>query len=66
MALVLVGAGLWWLRRSRAAEAEPESREDLLQAVAELDDDFESGDIGEGEYQRERTGLKGKLKNLWE
>jgi mono/diheme cytochrome c family protein len=66
VALVLVGAGLWWLRRARAAEAEPESREDLLQAVAELDDDFEAGDIGEGEYRRERTGLKAKLIKLME
>ncbi len=66
VALVLVGAGLWWLRRSRVPAAEPESREDLLQAIAELDDDFEAGELGEGEYRRERARLKGKLKNVWE
>jgi mono/diheme cytochrome c family protein len=66
VALVLAGTGLWWLQRSRAAAAGPESREDLLQAIADLDDDFEAGDISEGEYRRTRTQLKAKLIRLME
>ncbi len=66
LALVLAGAGTWWFRRLRTPEAEPASREDLLQAIADLDDDFEAGDIGEGEYRRERARLKTKLSKLME
>jgi mono/diheme cytochrome c family protein len=69
LALVLVGVGYWWYQRSRASEreaAEPSSREELLQTLADLDDDFETGQIGEGEYRRERARLKAKLIQLME
>jgi hypothetical protein len=66
VALVLVGAGLWWLQRRRATGAEPESREGLLQAIADLDDDFEAGNMSEAEYRRVRTRLKAKLIRLME
>jgi hypothetical protein len=33
-------------------------RESLLRAIAQLDDEFEAGKIGEGEYRVRRRALK--------
>jgi hypothetical protein len=73
LALVLLGIGVWWWRRSaapasRGAGAPAQaaaSREDLLQAIAELDDDLAAGKVAQAEYQKERAWLKQELRKVW-
>lgn len=65
----LIIAGLWWHRiRVRDGVGElvvegriPSDREDLLKAIADLDDSFEAGRISEDEYLRLRQTLKGRI-----
>lgn len=54
-------------RNERAAAAVASSssdRMDLLQQIADLDDDHESGKVTDAEYQEKRTALKAKLVEL--
>jgi len=71
--LLLAAAGIVafvWLRQQRAASelAEVEDvdarREELLDAIAALDDDFEVGRVRESDYRRERATLKAELVEL--
>jgi len=72
--LSLVAAGIVafvWLKQQRAtAEVEEEEvdvdarREELLDAMAALDDDFEAGQIPEADYRRQRQELKAELIEL--
>jgi hypothetical protein len=62
---------LWrrWQARSEITEAEAgvdETKESLLQRVADLDDAFEAGEIPEAEHQAERAVLKQRLLALWD
>lgn len=72
--LLLAAAGIVafvWLRQERAT-AEPEAeqvdldaqREEMLDAMAALDDDFEAGQIPEADYRRQRQELKAELVEL--
>ena len=71
-ALLLVAVGIVvfvWLRQQReAAEEKVEDpamrREELLNAIAELDDDFEAGNVAEADYRRQRAELKAGLVEL--
>ena len=62
----LVLAGLWWYRGSRAprepepppAIQQPADRAALLQAIAQLDDGYEDGQLDEAEYRTRRAALK--------
>ena len=62
----LVLAGLWWYRGSRAprepeprpAIQHPADRAVLLQAIAQLDDGYEDGQLDEAEYRTRRAALK--------
>jgi hypothetical protein len=69
LALVMLGIGLWWWQRGprpgKPAAAGRESREDLLQALAELDDDYADGKVAKVEYERERAWLKQELRKVW-
>jgi hypothetical protein len=72
--LLLAAAGIVafvWLKQQRpAAEPEEEAvdvyarREELLDAMAALDDDFEAGQIPEADYRRQRQELKAELVEL--
>lgn len=62
LALVLMGLGYLLYRRRPAA---PQSRDELLQALADLDDDFADGGLPEADYQRERARLKAELVRVW-
>lgn len=72
--LLLVAAGVIafvWLRQQRATaelakeEIDPEARrEELLDAIAALDDDFEARRVREVDYRRERAALKAELVEL--
>jgi len=68
VALVLVGAGVWWRfgRRNPAGADKTASKEDLLQAIAELDNEYAAGQMAEREYARERAELKAQLVRVWE
>jgi len=65
-ALVLAVGSVIAIRRHRSQLAsEPvrrrQLREALIQAIADLDDAYEAGELAEAEYQAERTLLKAKL-----
>ncbi|HID29263.1 MAG TPA: hypothetical protein EYP19_04580 [Desulfobacterales bacterium] len=47
-----------------ARDAQSNAKEELLRAVADLDDRYEQGNVPEAEYQRARLELKSKLKDL--
>ncbi|MBL8055428.1 MAG: hypothetical protein JNK29_01955, partial [Anaerolineales bacterium] len=73
LALALLGVGAWWWQRSaRPAKASPggpraaAGREDLLQAIAELDDDLAAGKVSQAEYDKERAWLKQELRKVWQ
>ena len=71
VALVVVGvAGVFiWKWRQEPAGGElydSYDREELLQAIADLDDDYELGRISEHRYHSEREQLKSELIALWE
>lgn len=66
LGVVLLGIGVWVYRRqSRPAAAKPEDavsdRENLLQAIADLDDAFEEEQMDAAVYARRRARLKAKL-----
>jgi hypothetical protein len=71
-ALLLAAAGIVafvWLRQQREAAEEQgqdpaAQREELLDAIAELDDDFEAGRVAEVDYRQQRTELKAELVEL--
>jgi mono/diheme cytochrome c family protein len=63
---VVLGIGYWWYRRTRRRTDGSLNREDLLQAIVELDDAFAAGEVDEREYHRERAWLKAQLKRVWE
>ena len=70
--LLLAAAGIVafvWLRQQReaaeeAAQDPAAQREELLDAIAELDDDFEAGHVAEADYRRQRAELKAELVEL--
>lgn len=70
LGLALVGIGAWWYRRpARKSDDGPvgSSRTDaLIQAIADLDDAFDAGEIEAREHQRQRAKLKSKLVRLME
>ncbi|MEI2608624.1 MAG: cytochrome c [Candidatus Promineifilaceae bacterium] len=72
VALLIVGGGAFYIYRTRQASAitsadEPVwNKEELLQAIADLDDEYATGEMSEGEYRAERQRLKLLLLDLWE
>lgn len=73
VALLMVGGGAFYAYRtwqkSHAVDDEEElewDKESLLQAIADLDDAYDSGELSEGEYQAERQRLKTLLLDVWE
>jgi hypothetical protein len=67
---VAIVAFVWLRQRQRAALMEQEavdveaSQDELLDAIAALDDDFEAGQIQEADYRRQRAELKAELVEL--
>lgn len=67
VAAVAIGVILWRRRAGRAIDAEALGDDEaldpeiLLQAIADLDDDFADGAVTQQAYQRERTRLKAQL-----
>ena len=69
LAALLAGVGYWWYRRRGDAAApraeKPADREELLDAIAELDDDLAAGKISPEDHRRERAWLMAELQKVW-
>jgi hypothetical protein len=52
------------LADEEVADAADDPRENLMQQIADLDDEFEAGEITEAEYKKERAALKAQLAEL--
>ncbi len=64
--LVVVGAAFTvhsW--QNNAAEVDSGDTEQLLQAVANLDDAYEAGGMDESQYQKQREKLMSELAGMW-
>lgn len=69
LGIVVVIIGVWFYRRQSSADdtsTDDLSQDDLLQAIADLDDDFEQGDLEEPVYKRRRAKLKAQLVEIME
>jgi hypothetical protein len=68
VALAVIGVAVVAIRRWRLAPAGDEEmdRDELLQAIADLDDEYEAGEIGERDYQRERAAYIDQLTEIWQ
>ena len=58
--LAILGYAIYSTRKSESApdDDEPATREDVLTEIANLDDDFESGNVEQDDYERRREELK--------
>jgi hypothetical protein len=63
-AILLIAYPLLRRRANQVAVAATNRRMDLLQSIADLDDDFEAGKVTEATYKEERARLKAKLAEL--
>jgi len=70
LGLVLVGAGYWLWRSNKKDEEEvevmgnPETAEEIMDAIITLDDRYKAGDLPEDAYQARRAELKAKLESI--
>ena len=66
--IVALGLGYLFANRMRQVRAIPVKveREQLLSAIAQLDDAYAKGDIAERAYTRRRAEMKAQLKDIWE
>lgn len=65
-AVVVIGLAAVTIRRWQANPGQEADQEELLQLLADLDDEFEAGEIDEQEYHRERAALKAELAAIWQ
>jgi mono/diheme cytochrome c family protein len=64
--LVVVAAAIYAVRQWQAPGFDVKSeKKELLQAIADLDDAYEAGDLSEIEYLEERDDLMADLKAIW-
>jgi mono/diheme cytochrome c family protein len=66
LALALLGLGVWIYRHPRSQARAAQTKEDLLAALAELDDAYAAGELAEADYHKERGDLKSELKKVWQ
>ncbi|MBW2621555.1 MAG: hypothetical protein JRD68_01495, partial [Deltaproteobacteria bacterium] len=68
LVVIILGAGIGMSLKMRkvSSEDEFESREDVLRAIAELDDRAEAGKIDLGEYKIERAALISRTREFTE
>jgi mono/diheme cytochrome c family protein len=65
-ALLVIGLAVFTVGRWRR-EPEPDlTRDELLQAIADLDAEYEAGEITSSEYNSEREWLKEALLEIWD
>ncbi len=72
-ALVLVAGAIggWFWRRQRpeaagTGAAAARNKDELLESIAELDDEYAAGQVPEADYRPERAALKQRLLKVWE
>ena len=65
-AVIVTGIAAVFIRRWRFEAGEERDQDELLQALADLDDEFAAGEIDERTYQRERKDLKAELAAIWQ
>jgi mono/diheme cytochrome c family protein len=63
LGVVLLAVGFYLFRRKPGPPLA--TRDELLEAIAELDDDYAAQTVDEAEYRRERARLKGELSRIW-
>lgn len=56
----------WETDVETAAAAPADTQDELLRAIARLDDEFEAGQIDESDYQARRADLKARLAAIWQ
>jgi hypothetical protein len=70
LGVAVVIVGVWFYRRqsrptaAAPSAARPLSQDDLIQAIADLDDAFEAGEVEAPVYERRRSRLKAQLMEL--
>ena len=64
-AFLVIGLAAVVIRRWRLDAGQEWHQDDLLQALADLDDEYEAGEIDERTYRRERAELKQELAAIW-
>jgi hypothetical protein len=64
LGVVLLAVGFYLFRRKPAPPLA--TRDELLEAIAELDDDYAAQSVDEAEYRRERSRLKAELSRVWD
>ena len=65
VAVALLGIGVWLYRRPQQSVDPAARREELLQALAELDAAYAAGDVAQADYLADRAALKAELKAVW-
>jgi mono/diheme cytochrome c family protein len=65
-AVIVIGIAAVFIRRWRVEADDEWDQDELLQALADLDDEFAAGEIDERTYQRERDELKAELAAIWQ
>jgi len=65
--LLAVGTAVFMVKqwRGEGETAVSSTPDDLLEAIADLDDEFEGGNLSHQKYEQERELLKTELINLW-
>jgi hypothetical protein len=71
-ALVLVASGIWFLRNQKVRDADApeeqttglETEDSLLNAIVELDEQYENGELSQGEFEQQRSVLKERLRSV--
>jgi len=69
LGLAVLGVGVWWfqplrrwqVKRTERASASVDERDRLLQVIADLDDEFEAGNLKAAEYRERRDDLKRRI-----
>jgi mono/diheme cytochrome c family protein len=64
--LIAAAVAVFAVRRWRGEGYEDMDADELIQALADLDDEYEAGLIDEEEYLQERDDLKAELLAIWE
>ncbi|MCC7360054.1 MAG: c-type cytochrome [Anaerolineales bacterium] len=64
VAVALLGIGVWLYRRPQPVDPSVR-REELLQALAELDAVYAAGDVAQADYLADRAALKAELQAVW-
>jgi len=75
LGVTVLGLGVWWWVKFRRADGgwqadgqrqtAARSRDELLDAIAELDEDYAAGKVPQAAYERERAWLKSELRKIW-